>query len=183
MAILLEIGGGKHPGPRFEDVDQHISVDIDTTAVENASRLHPDITSQFGDAEQLTDFSDSSVDTVLARNVFGDPLLGFSGQSRHLAAEDLARKREQGEAYRIVKENKLRILASAARVLIDGGRLIIVEQLTPEIAEAFLGHHAKEIPTGLQIEQADFDSVAPKNYVYSHTMTTSPVVYLGRNSK
>lgn len=184
MVRLLEIGGGIHPGPRFDDVDEHLSIDLDPDAVDQATRFHPEIDSLVGDAEVLADFEDSSVDIVLARNVLGDPLLGFIDRDTRIrAGEDLTRKGSLGEAYRIVKGNKLRILASVARVLTDGGRLIIVEQMTPEITEDFLRAHEQEITTGLQIERTELDSVAPENYVYAHNRISQAVVWIGRNSK
>lgn len=184
MVRLLEIGGGIHPGPRFDGVDEHISIELDPDAVEQATRFHPEIDSRLGDAEVLTDFDDSSVDIVLARNVLGDPLLGFIDTATRIrAGEDLLRKRSTGEAYRIVKENKLRILASAARVLTDGGKLIIVEQITPEITEDFFREHTQEITARLEIQKADFDSVAPANYVYAHGRISKTAVWAGQNSK
>lgn len=180
MNTLVEIGGGDNPGPRFGSVQRHISVDTDFRALSSAALRVPDVISQYGDATSLSDFPDGSVDIVLARNVFGDGLLGIPPDQKTIVIRDMLNDIKLASR---VHENanyiKLMMLGAACRVLVDGGRLIVVERYSPDVARRFFQDETTRTTGGLGIEKARLSDVAPANYVAAQASLSEPAVWLG----
>jgi hypothetical protein len=178
---VLEIGCGDEAGPYFDGADEYIVSDIDETAVVSSTCQDSRFTPMIADATDINMLSDKSMDIVLARNVFGSPLLGCD----HLQMLQIMRSRQAWPDYKTifpeVEERKLAIMQEAARLLTSVGKLIVVEQLTPKVAAGFFerledkykGRHIKLSAP----ELAGISSITPPNYARRHRIATSWVSY------
>jgi hypothetical protein len=158
--LVLEIGVGdrrslERPNTRGA---YHFAVDVDrqTVAAQTGPRL-------VADAVALP-VADGTVDLVVARNVFGDVGLGHSFEEvtgsdpdRYAAhVRDLLRRGAFDEARQIrarislmvraAEETKVQILADSARALVEGGRLLVIETMTPRFAVEFFRRHSRSSP-------------------------------------
>lgn len=178
---VVEVGCGDYPGPFFDGADVHYIVDTDRTALERAATRHPEFTALTGSDARNLDLPTSSVDIVLARNVFGDPELGSSAEDSgmHFGMALTIIATQGLEAYQAVKQDldamhynrKIDIIQEAARILVSNGRLIAVEQLTPWVAQKFFNQLATDTESGLEFvftESSVTDAIPPQ-YAATHS--------------
>ncbi len=172
MKHVLEIGSGYMPGPCFQGVRTYTALDIDKADVAHAARHHKNIAHIIGDARRLP-VASKTIDIVIARNVFGDPTWGVSdrgmGYVSLLGAANAANT-EPGAALtlldRHIARNKDQAIAEAARVLKTMGRLIIIEQITPEVAIEYLEQPgaADLLATNFAVEESSLADALPAHY-------------------
>jgi len=162
MSVVVEIGCGKTAGPYIEGASHHYIVDTDEEAVKRAGERDPRFTQIVGTAACL-ELPDDSVDTILARNVFGDPTLGV-GAARAMEILSVS----PTLLDELVNRQKTMILEEAARLLVFGGKIIVVEQSTPEVATEFiagLGSETVPLPSCLtQPKLVGLAEVTPMQY-------------------
>lgn len=176
MKTVLEIGCGALAGPKFDDADIHYGLDnnqkqLDHTPNYSVSR---GLIFQQGDASSLTDFADSTIDVVLARNLFGVPLLGLNESERQQVrtserypGQFITMDKECNKLLSSVDEKKKSFLEAADRVLKSDGQLVVVEQYTPIVAERFFVSQAMRFGS-LAITRARLEDVTPENYSSFH---------------
>ncbi|HEX5797327.1 MAG TPA: class I SAM-dependent methyltransferase [Candidatus Saccharimonadales bacterium] len=183
---VVEIGCGPEAGPRFDGADEHYIVDTDEVALGSAYFRDIRLTPMIASATDL-DFEDGSVDTVLARNVFGDNALTISNPQKEELAVDLLALDREGRHWEIISELthleskafylKLDIMREAARILVGGGQLVAVERLSPKVAGRFFDFAAEfsrldgrlDLDTVFDIEQGlPLEDVTPPNYAETH---------------
>lgn len=143
---VVEIGCGKQPGPFFEGAAEHFLVDPDANALALASMADIHFSPIVGSATDL-EFEDESVDTVLARNVFGDPSLILDRNEKTINLALLAVLSDEEKYEEIIEHMemiedetgllKVKIMQEAGRILLPSGKLVVVEQLTPKVARKF----------------------------------------------
>jgi ubiquinone/menaquinone biosynthesis C-methylase UbiE len=191
MSIIVEIGCGTDPGPRFEEPGAAESLfyatDISETKLDLVEELHPEMIPLQADAANLP-FDDESIDIVLARNVFGHPNLIYPDDAGPLALNMMLDALESGqpEAFKKISDIgryhsdllKDRILDEASRVLVAAGKLIIVEHLSPRVTKEYLARRQTLGGMALRIEETDLAAVAPPNYQAAHK-SKFPFVWLG----
>ena len=135
---IVEIGCGGSPGPFFPNASEYFAVDVSPLRVENAVKQDPRMTPMVADAASMPELEDQSINVLLARNVLGDPFLGLErGRALDLSFREGIHFGDK-EARREVTQRKLAIVAEASRLLVQGGKFVVVEQYTPHIAEAFI---------------------------------------------
>lgn len=163
---IVEIGCGPEAGPFFDGATEHIITDISAAAVTYAAEMEPRFTPLVADAADLSSLPDNSTDVVLARNVFGDPILGYDideYQSRSHSGHNMAE---------VVELKKLAIMREAARILLTQGRLLIIEQFTPSEAKRFITKVSQSelpLPNGLTIPSpVTLRAVTPERYARHH---------------
>lgn len=143
---VLEIGCGAVPGPRFADATSYIAVDADPEMVAMATQVCPEMEVEVGDATQLA-YADNSFDVVLARNVLGDPYLGVRRTLLSAYIQVLSSSsREDIELVNAmnssVANRKLATVKEAMRILVPAGIFLVVEDLTPFVANRFFDAHS-----------------------------------------
>jgi ubiquinone/menaquinone biosynthesis C-methylase UbiE len=181
MLRVLEIGCGDSPGPFFEGASKHFIADVNSQAVLEAVRREPCFTPlPRGDARQLP-LPDSSLDIVLARNIFGDPALGLDLANREnfireevdiaqklgITAQKFYRKIVDGFFY----DKKSLIMHEIGRVLVPEGRLLAVEQKTPHVARDFFANFAIDstLECSFRVkETSDLSLYTPLTYAVAH---------------
>ena len=147
MYTVVEIGCGEFPTPRFDGADRHIALDIDAEAIDSALKFGDGhVIPVIGDASQIG-LRDSCADIVVARNVFGDPALGMSERNNKMFQSLSLVMIQQGEFDKLhklqddvdVRVNALKtsVMKEVFRVLAVGGKLIAIEQYTPEVARDY----------------------------------------------
>jgi hypothetical protein len=152
---IIEIGCGARPQPPrgLTDDECYVATELGPAVLAApAGRLRVRT-----DARSLC-FADASISCVIARNIFGDAGLGFTAPEitgfntgveytawlRTLVAEgrmvELAtmRARLRAAAERVWAA-KLAILGEIERVLEPGGRAVMIETMTPDQAQTFMG--------------------------------------------
>ncbi len=179
MSLVAEIGCGNSPGPFFEEADTHFAIENGSRALQSLRLGENAFTVVEADARDLK-FPDNSIDIVLARNVFGDPMLGMTELEKTMHSglrweaimtDDFSEFRAVDKAVQgFINDGKLAILGEAARILIKGGKLLIIEQYTPPIADIFLARARQEgvLPDGLVIQKADLADIASPSYTKRH---------------
>lgn len=183
---VVEIGCGAEAGPRFEGATEHVIVDKDPLAVGTAYMGDIRLTPVIADARDLK-IEDASIDTVLARNVFGDSSLFLSNDEKNELKDELLGLHADEQYTEVAKKlmhieaisvgMKVEIMRETARILVAGGRLVVVEQLSPPVARRFfeVGIGFSEVDGGLDLSEA-FDveqgvplrEVTPPNYAAAH---------------
>ena len=180
---VVEIGCGNQPGPYFEGAAEHYIVDTDVAALEMGLRPNTSFTPVVASAADMG-FDDASIDTVLARNVFGDPSLILASFEKimHLGAFAALAKEEKYEKlieHMLTVEDrtgllKADIMKEAGRILLPGGKLVVVEQFTPKVARRFFekaADYSDEFDPGevFDIEHnVPLGEVTPANYARVH---------------
>lgn len=181
---VVEIGCGSKPGPLFEGAAEHILVDPNPETLEKGYRTNRDFIPFIGNAANIGFLADSSVDTILARNVFGDPCLGLTTFERLLHLDGLKHLAE-AEKYDELEEHmnilkagadllKVEIMREAGRILLPSGRLVVIEQQTPKVAGRFFDRLSAgdlDFDTGelFYIEHGvALEDVTPPNYATVH---------------
>ena len=187
MNVVVEIGCREQPGPFFEGADRHYIVDPDAENLAKGALTDVAFTAVVADASNLDFLADASVNTFLARNVFGDPaLFTDSTKRREMQAEviELLEASKVAEAYERTTAAEIEcaplksaILSEAGRVLVVGGRLIVVEQYSPNVARRFFKSIAGDpaLTGGLDIKSASLPAIAPASYV-EHQVDAEPVL-------
>lgn len=189
--IVVEIGCGSDAGPFYEGADQHFIVDNDREALAKAARRDERFTPLVGGDASRLELEDASVDVILARNVFGDPFLGFSESTRSMAAHlPLALLSDGNEVaaaevmdattakvYRLKKD----IVQEAARLLVTGGSLLAVEQYTPYIANKFFTDLIwdRDHTTELSFCRDAISAITPPSYAAKHSGSSTDTVFVG----
>ncbi|HEY4964683.1 MAG TPA: hypothetical protein VIH90_08405 [Candidatus Saccharimonadales bacterium] len=189
--IVVEIGSGKSPGPFFDGADPHFIVDRDRDALTESAERHPEFTPMFGSDATRLDLPDSSVDIVLARNVFGDPALGIDKRTLGMVYGLQTLMVDDYDTSGLAELNggldstqysyKQRIAREASRVLIGGGKFIVIEQYTPPVAEAFF-HRLATDPDGvpeLSFATLPIVDITPITYSRQHTTFYSDTAIVG----
>lgn len=187
MNVVVEIGCKNLPGPFFEGADKHYIVDPDAESLAVGAHRNAAFTPVVSDASNLDFLPDASVNTLLARNVFGDPAL-FTDKTKREAMQDeviaLLRAAKIAETYEFMiaaevecSALKSSILQEAGRVLVTGGHLVVVEQYSSSVAKRFFAAVAGNLllTGGLDIQPASLYTVAPANYV-QHQQAAEPVL-------
>jgi hypothetical protein len=169
---VLEVGCGDEAGPFFDGAEERIILDLIEEAVAISANRDPRFTPMIGDATNLDEFANESMDVVLARNVFGSPLLGIEHKRMIRIMQSGWKSAEYKTVESEVDTRKIRIMHAAGRVLNAKGKLVIVEQLTPEVAREFFGRLETTQDTILDTlsfpQLVDISSVTPLNYVRKH---------------
>ena len=180
--IVVEIGCGTAPGPFFEGAAEHYAVDKKGPNVLEAYLTHPEMTPMIADATDM-EFDDESVDVVLARDVFGDVGLGLSKEERYAQVLEMKMMAEDGrpdDAYAAmfaIEEQsalkKVDILREVGRILTVGGRLIVVEQESADVAERFFASTRQrenfDLLAMFDVEHnVPLEDVTPPNYAQVH---------------
>ena len=178
---VLEIGCGDEAGPCFDGASEHIASDIDETAVANSMRRDPRFTPLIADATDLHALANKSIDVVLARNVFGSPLLGFDHQRMLQIIHSRLAWPDYKAIFPEVETRKLAIMQEAARLLASAGKLIIVEELTPRVAVGFfkrLQNNNRDQRLNLSMSRlVHISSITPTNYAQRHRIAKTWVSY------
>lgn len=151
--IFLEIGVGRYPLVRWQSFLEHlkenpkihyIGIDIeesflklDKLEIEGGFISLPELKKRIflsvASGENLP-LKDESVQEVFLGNVLGDPQFGYKLERKLL-----------GIPFSEVERIKIKMLWEIWRVLKPAGRLIILENATPEVADEFLENHREEI--------------------------------------
>lgn len=155
--LVVEIGCGNDAGPFFEGADFHYAIDINPNRVWAAVANDPTLTPIVGNAADLK-FEDQSINTVLARNVFGDRTLG---------ANTGLLEGVFNEGADVADQHKIKILKEASRILVKEGLIVVVEQHTPEQFLQFLDRvqHPDQWPKYLTpFSETTLEEVTPTNY-------------------
>ena len=183
--IVVEIGCGNKPGPFFEGAGEHFAVDAYAPDILEVLLARTEMTPLVADASDLG-FDDESVDVVLARNVFGDIALGMSDEDRYDLAwaikaltegEEVEGGEEALESFAAIEaesaSKKIDILRETGRILVVGGKLIVVEQESPMVAERFFsGARQRDDFDLLEVfgikHNVPLADVTPPNYARAH---------------
>lgn len=177
---VLEIGAGEFPGPIFDNSDIHIALDIEHFTDDKFKRITADATSM--------PMQSRTIDIVLARNVFGDPFLGVPEERRgsyhnRLFANKFESHTELNSIVDDIFEANIRktlIINEIARVLRTNGKLIIIEQYTPDVASEFIDSNNCSLFDDLVLNSASLESVTPANYHEFHNRIWKPKAWVGR---
>ena len=183
MSVAVEIGAGHTARPDFftRRYDEYYVVDNDPERLAWGRYEGTYLRPVLADAANL-DFADCSVDVVLARNVFGHAVLGFNPDQeshwhelRYATKRGQASRRERKELTEInngIFEKKVAIMHEAARILVEGGKLVSVDYYTPQYATDFftaletLPIHERPC---LTVEEVALSSVAKPHYAEHDT--------------
>ena len=143
--IVVEIGCGTNPGPYWEGNENHFIVDRSNFALALGADKDPRLDPLYFEDALSLPMLDESVDLVLARNVFGDFNLGGE-RNQH--------------------QYKLQIVLEASRVLMTGGKLLVIEDLTPAVSERFFSKLSKDPNSSvkLEFEEVDIAVATPPSY-------------------
>lgn len=171
---VFEIGAGEEFGPPFPGAD-YIVTDPDLKALERSREalLEAGCAAVAVSATQLPTYC-RSVNTIVARNVFGDPLLVMpERKAARSSLFDLLQQGEHEEYSRLDRELRAEsyglkdgIIKEAARVLITGGKLIAVEHKTPWVAAEYLEGSGSQVAAavGLDVAKVALQEVVPSTY-------------------
>lgn len=183
MNTVVEIGCGNKPGPRFPEAKNYYALDPDLQALKQVDPAAGFVTV----AVSATDlpFYSRSVDTIIARNVFGDPLLCSPDQRRRKDDMRFFLQAGKFEEYLDI-DNELRhkavgvksaIIHEAGRTLIKSSNLVVVENLTPWVTEEYLNGPGKMAAeeAGLAIHPVDLTEVLPAKYAQHYKDVAAPL--------
>ncbi len=191
--IVVEIGCGPNAGPFIDGATEHFIVDKDEDAVHSAMRFDRRFTPMAGcDAGDLP-FEEESLDIVLARNVFGDELLGLSKNAKAMAIllplalmadgnmagfQEVTSETDLYSAY----ERKVRLLVEASRILTAQGSIFIVEQYTPSVAEEFFTRFEQDPDqqTDLIFSRQVESVMLPPSYTEKRLRSPGDTLFVGR---
>ncbi|HET7320615.1 MAG TPA: class I SAM-dependent methyltransferase [Candidatus Saccharimonadales bacterium] len=169
---IVEIGCGERAGPHFGDDYEHFAVDTNAHALNTSLLREPALTAINADARHMPQFEDASINVILARNVFGDPYLGVDWQTVRNIFLTSTKCPEYDAAVEQSDNTKIALLREAGRLLIAGGKLVIVEQLTPEHAESFFARlevKTDGYPNRLtQLVHGNIANLTPAKYANAH---------------
>lgn len=193
MNRVIEIGcgGAWDAGPFFEGADVHYLIESNKSLLSEATEYDPSLTALPEDNAMQIGFPDNSIDIILARNVFGDPLLGIGQNQRNMISglgiayeaegkfSDL-RTINTGIKDAIYIRKKL-IVQEASRVLITGGSFIIYEQYTPGFARQFFDELYNDFDGRQTVRflETQLSLVVPLNYAARHAPRRGDVTILG----
>lgn len=193
--IVVEIGCGPNAGPFIDGATEHFIVDQDEDAVRTAMRFDDRFTPLVGcDAGDLP-FENQSIDIVLARNVFGDELLGLSKNTKAMAIllplalmadgnmvgfQEITTRTSAYSAY----ERKIRLLTEASRILTSQGSMFIVEQYTPSVAEEFFTRLEQDPDqqTDLVFSRQNGDTRLPSSYTEKRLRSPYDTLFVGKKT-
>lgn len=167
MSKVLEIGCGSAPVEprRFMGDAFRIASDIDIGELKTIDEASVPLL--IADARLRLPFPNTSIDHVVAKDVFGDPNLGFtmeefvgfSADSHEEWVEKAAQRFRHDTLYEAIEDSvrlrllseevewrKVEIMTEVGRVLLSGGSLVIIETRTPDVAREFM--HAVSLKVG-----------------------------------
>jgi hypothetical protein len=190
MLTVFEIGCGNNPGPFYDGAMEHYISDIDSRAVTEAYKREPRFYPKPGDARRIP-MDPSTIDIVLARNVFGDKYLGYDVRQRHALLRDVvhindemgveARQIYKNEIDEMIYEKKSLIMHEIGRVLRVGGELMVVEQQTPRVARDFFEAFEadKTVECSFQIQEfSDLSERMPLTYAATHEINERTTLWV-----
>jgi hypothetical protein len=123
--------------------------------------------------------------------VFGDPDVkirnSFSGAESSLSLALIGHggiasfQALQTGLENINYDRKVSFINEASRILVSSGKLLIVEQYTPHVAEKFLSRLSEDVNAthNMKFEETTIDSIAPASYAAAHSQSPRILSWIG----